>query len=132
MLRRRVANVRLVNPNFFPPFTVSPRPTGPRLTRRDWLGITPPLDAAIVGRVHNNPKPTSPPPTRRQSGRRKSKKRGRGRYARYAFWEDLWGDFFDYDYGQTAEEVTTQEEKSTPVQNVYFFKKGTCIYAHFQ
>ncbi|XP_070773929.1 vitronectin b [Enoplosus armatus] len=104
---------------------------GPRFTSRDWQGIRPPVDAAMVGRVYLSPKPTpsSPPPARRRSSRRRrpSKKRGQPRRpSRHMLFDDLWGydDWFDYsDYSDIFDEGTTQEYKSTPVQNVYFFKR---------
>ncbi|XP_068572214.1 vitronectin b [Cebidichthys violaceus] len=105
--------------------------TGPRFTSRDWQGIRPPVDAAMVGRVYLSPKPTpsSPPPARRRSSRRRkpSKKRAqRRRQTRHTLLDDLWGydDWFDYsDYSDIFDEPPAQESKSTPVQNVYFFKK---------
>ncbi|KAM9348468.1 vitronectin b [Symphorus nematophorus] len=103
--------------------------TGPRFTSRDWHGIRPPVDAAMVGRVYLNPKPTSPPPARRRSNRKRkpSKKRSqRGRRTRHVLFDDFWGydDWFDYsDYSDIIDESTMQEYKSTPVQNVYFFKR---------
>ncbi|XP_010748365.2 vitronectin b [Larimichthys crocea] len=109
---------------------------GPRLISKDWQGLRPPIDAALVGRVYFSPKPTSPPPARRRSSRRKkpSKKRGRGRQSRHVF-DDLWGydDWFDYpDYSDIIDETTTQEYKTTPVQNVYFFKKDKYYRADLQ
>lgn len=102
---------------------------GPRLISREWHGIRPPVDAAMVGRVYLSPKPTpSSPPLRRRSSRKRrpSKKRGqRRRQSRFLF-DDLWlyDDWFDFgDYGDIVDESTTQEYKSTPVQNVYFFKR---------
>ncbi|XP_023144552.1 vitronectin b [Amphiprion ocellaris] len=101
---------------------------GPRLISRDWHGIRPPVDAAMVGRVHLSPKPTpSSPPLRRRSSRKRrpSKKRGqKWRQSRSLFY-DLWfdNDLFDYDYSDIVQESTTQNYKSTPVQNVYFFKR---------
>ncbi|XP_072231281.1 vitronectin b [Leuresthes tenuis] len=105
---------------------------GPRSISRDWQGIRPPVDAAVVGRVHVTPKPAlpSPPAGRRQSRRRKrpSKRRGnrhRTRHSRSVF-DDLWlyDDWFDLveDYSDIVEETPKQDDKSTPVQNVYFFK----------
>ncbi|KAM3600855.1 uncharacterized protein V6R79_003762 [Siganus canaliculatus] len=101
---------------------------GPHLISRDWQGIRPPVDAAMVGRVHLSPKPTSPPPARRRSNRRRKPGRRRGhraRHTRHALFDDLWGydDWFDFsDYSDITEETTPQEYKTTPVQNVYFFK----------
>lgn len=114
--------------------SLSSHHTGARFTSRDWQGIRPPVDAAMVGQVYLSPKPTppSPPPSRRGSNRRRrpSKKRGRRRQSRHTLL-DLWGyddwfDFSDYsDYSDYSDiiESTTQEHKSTPVQNVYFFKR---------
>lgn len=102
---------------------------GPRFTSRDWQGIKPPVDAAMVGRVSLNPKPTSPPPMRRRSQRRRkpSKNRAqRGRQKRYVLFDDLLGydDLFDYDDRDIVVETPTRQDKSTPIQNVYFFKRG--------
>ncbi|XP_042355293.1 vitronectin b [Plectropomus leopardus] len=105
--------------------------TGPRFTSRDWQGIIPPVDAAMVGRVYLSPKPTpsSPRQTRRRSswrGRPSKKRAQRRRLSRHVLFDDLWGydDLFDYsDYSDIFSETTTQEHKSTPVQNVYFFKR---------
>ncbi|XP_038155363.1 vitronectin b [Cyprinodon tularosa] len=106
--------------------------TSSRLTMRDWRGITPPVDAALVGKVSFNPKPTmsSPAARRRSRGRKRRPSRRRGpqrrRQSRYVF-DDMWfyDDLFDFglDYSDMAEEVTVQDYKGTPVQNVYFFKK---------
>ncbi|KAI3373213.1 hypothetical protein L3Q82_006528 [Scortum barcoo] len=108
----------------------SSRHTGPRFTSRDWQGIRPPVDAAMVGRVYlsSKPTPSSLLPARRRSNRRKrpSKKRGGRRLSRHVLFDDLWGydDWFNYgDYSDIIDERTTQEYKSTPVQNVYFFKR---------
>ncbi|XP_022062286.2 vitronectin b isoform X2 [Acanthochromis polyacanthus] len=104
----------------------------PRLISRDWHGIRSPVDAAMVGRVHLSPKPTlSSPPVRRRSSRKRrpSKKRGQKLRLSRSLFDDLWfyDDWFDYgdygDYGDAVKESTTQEYKSTPVQNVYFFKR---------
>ncbi|XP_051258142.1 vitronectin b [Dicentrarchus labrax] len=109
--------------------SLSSHNTGPRFTSRDWQGIRPPVDAAMVGRVYLSPKPTSPPLTRRRSSRKRrpSKKRDqRRRQSRHVLFDDLWGydDWSDYsDYSDITDESTTQEYKSTPVQNVYFFKR---------
>ncbi|XP_040005904.1 vitronectin b isoform X2 [Xiphias gladius] len=109
-------------------YSIVSRPRmGPHFISRDWQGLRPQIDAAMVGRVYLSPKPTpSSPPVRRRSSRRRrpSKRNGRrGRQSRYVF--DFWGydDWYDYsDYNYNTES-TTQEYKSTPVQNVYFFKR---------
>lgn len=116
------------------PSSDSSHQTGPRSISRDWQGVRPPVDAAMVGRVHLSPKPTppAPPPARRRSSRRRrpSKKRAqRRRQSRHALFDDFWSydDWFGYDYADYSDifdETLTQESKSTPVQNVYFFKKG--------
>ncbi|XP_031136743.1 vitronectin b [Sander lucioperca] len=102
--------------------------TGPRFTSRDWQGIRPAVDAAMVGRVYLSPKPTpsSPPPARRRSSRRRrpSKKRAQQRrQSRYVLFDDLWGYDSWFDYSEIFDESPTQEYKSIPVQNVYFFKR---------
>ncbi|KAM6907425.1 vitronectin b [Xenentodon cancila] len=106
--------------------------TGPRFISEDWHGIRSPVDAAMVGRVHLSVQPTLSPPQlakRRSSRRRKpSKRRGlqRKRKSRYVF-DDLWfyDEWLDYgmDYSDIADQSSTQQYRSTPVQNVYFFKK---------
>uniref|UniRef100_A0A8C2ZL28 Vitronectin b n=1 Tax=Cyclopterus lumpus TaxID=8103 RepID=A0A8C2ZL28_CYCLU len=113
-------------------FGNSSHQTGPRFTSRDWQGVRPSVDAAMVGRVYLSPKPTpaAPPPARRPSSRRRrpSKKRAqRRRQSRQTLFDDLWGydDLFGYDYSDYTDifdEIPT-EYKSTPLQNVYFFKK---------
>lgn len=110
---------------------------GPRNINRDWQGVRPPIDAAMVGRVYLTPKPTSSPPSaRRQSSKRRRPSRRRGgqrrRQSRYVF-DDLWlyGDWLDFgdDYSDIIDEATTP---STPVQNVYFFKRDKYYRASLQ
>ncbi|XP_029375834.1 vitronectin b [Echeneis naucrates] len=105
---------------------------GPRFISRDWQGIRPPVDAAMVGRVRviQNPKPTPPAPPARKRGNRKrrpsKRNRQRGRQRRHLLFIDLWGfdNWYDYgDYSDIFAETTRQEQKSIPVQNVYFFKR---------
>lgn len=107
------------------PFT----PAGPRLTSRDWRGIRPPIDAAIVGRVYLTPKPT-PPPARRRSPRRRTNRRRsqRRRQSRHVLFDDLFG-FDDYLFSDSSDvsdyvPPVAEDLKRTPMQNVYFFKKG--------
>lgn len=103
---------------------------GPRLTSRDWRGIRAPIDAAIVGRVHLTPKPTPPPARRRSSPRRRTHRRRsqRRRQSRQVLFDDLFGfdDFWLYDSGDISDYIPPPAEdlKRTPMQNVYFFKKG--------
>ncbi|KAM7374524.1 hypothetical protein PAMP_007175 [Pampus punctatissimus] len=106
--------------------------TGPRFISRDWVGIRPPVDAAMVGRVHLSPKPTQSPPARRRSSKKKrpSRKRGQKRRTSRNLFDDLWSYddvWFDYniysDYNNMNVKDPTHEDKSTPVQNVYFFKR---------
>lgn len=119
-------------------FLVNSHNSRPSFTNRDWQGIRSPIDAAMVGRVYLSPRstPSSPLPARRRSSRRRrpSKKRGnRRRQSRHVF-DDLWSydDWFDFvDYSDMMDMSTTQEYKSTPVQNVYFFKKGMNTWSHF-
>ncbi|MED6264953.1 hypothetical protein CHARACLAT_020461 [Characodon lateralis] len=106
--------------------------TRPQLTIRDWQGIRPAVDAALVGKVSLSPKPTisSPQARRGARGRRRRPGKRRGphhrRQSRYVF-DDMWfyDDLFDrnLDYSDTAEVATVQDYKSSPVQNVYFFKQ---------
>ncbi|CAI5643200.1 unnamed protein product [Oreochromis niloticus] len=99
--------------------------TGPRLISRDWWGIRPVIDAAIVGRVYTTPKPTSPPIAKKWKSRRKRPSKRRGQRRRQSRHADFWFyDLFDIgDYSDSSEEIIMQEYQSTPVQNVYFFKK---------
>lgn len=103
---------------------------GPRLTSRDWRGIRPPIDAAIVGRVHLAPKPTPPPARRRSSHKRRTNRRRsqRRRQSRQVLFDDLFGfdDFLLYDSDDISDYVPPLAEdlERTPMQNVYFFKQG--------
>lgn len=112
----------------FAPHAVSSHFTGPRLTSRDWQGIQPPVDSAMVGRVYFSPKPTSPPPQRRRQGSWKRKPRRkrphRGRHSRHVLEDLLDFDWIDFDYFDTPYESIEQQNKSNPVQKVYFFKRG--------
>lgn len=114
---------------------VSSHPVGSRLTMKDWHGISPPVDAAMVGRVTLAPKPTSAPPRRRWSNRKRKHSRSRKqrrRQSRFVYFYDLWSydDLFDDDV-YTDGRATQQQQQSTPVQNVYFFKKGMRTGLHF-
>ncbi|XP_077403776.1 vitronectin b [Vanacampus margaritifer] len=106
------------------------RSSGPHLISRHWPGISPPVDAAMVGRVFLSPKPTSPPSARRPTSRRwrKPSRKYRRRQSRQTLFDDFWVDLFDY--GDASEEevaavapVRVQMSASTPVQYVYFFKR---------
>lgn len=103
--------------------------TGPHFISRDWRGIRPPVDAAIVGRVYISPKPTLAPAAKKRKSQRKrpSKRRGqRIRQSRHLL-DDLWfyDGLFDFgDYSDSSEESSVQQYQSTPVQNVYFFQRG--------
>ncbi|XP_005452711.1 vitronectin b isoform X1 [Oreochromis niloticus] len=105
--------------------SVTSSQTGPRLISRDWWGIRPVIDAAIVGRVYTTPKPTSPPIAKKWKSRRKRPSKRRGQRRRQSRHADFWFyDLFDIgDYSDSSEEIIMQEYQSTPVQNVYFFKK---------
>lgn len=112
-----------------PAHLVGSRDTASRLISRNWHGITPPVDATMVGRVFLGPKPTPPPPTRRRSNRRRkpSRKRSQRRRQSRFLYDDFWGyddlfDMFDIDY--YTDKTETQQHQNTPIQNVYFFKKG--------
>ncbi|KAM9846578.1 vitronectin b [Aulostomus maculatus] len=102
---------------------------GPRLISRDWLGIEPPVDATVVGRVYLSPTPTQRPP---QAKRRSSRKRRPGKRRTLHPFDNFWSfaDIFDYsdssdfsDYSDKIVEHTTQDYRIIPVQNVYFFKR---------
>lgn len=109
--------------------SVSSHQMGARFITRDWQGIRPTVDAAMVGRVYLSPNPTpSSPPLRRRSSRKRKlgKKRAQQRRrSHHVLFDDLWGydDWFDYSDFSIFEESPPPEPKSTPVQNVYFFKK---------
>ncbi len=122
----------------FSSHSVSSHNAGPRFTSSDWRGIRPPVDAAMVGRVYLSPKTTSPPPARKwKRGRKRprtSKKRAQRRRQSHHTLFDLWGydDWFDYsDYSDIIDESTKKEDKSSPAQNVYFFKRGIDTWCHF-
>lgn len=79
-----------------------------------------------MGRVYTTPKPTSPPTAKKWKSRRKRPSKRRGQRRRQSRHDDFWFyDLFDLgDYSDSSEESIMQEYQSTPVQNVYFFKKG--------
>ncbi|KAM7398206.1 hypothetical protein PAMA_006213 [Pampus argenteus] len=105
--------------------------TGPHFISSKWVGIRPPVDAAMVGPIYLSPKPTQSPPARRRSSKRRrpSRKRAqKGRRSRDLF-DDLWSyDNVGFDYNIYSDysdmPSPTHEDKRTPVQNVYFFKRG--------
>ncbi|XP_072301881.1 vitronectin b [Eucyclogobius newberryi] len=120
----------------------SSAPSGPRLISQDWVGLSYPVDAAMVGRVKLTPKPTPPPVTvAKRHGykkRRPNKKRG-SRRTRHAFIDELfdglfddlldYSDYLDYtDHSSAKHQAPPRQEQTKPVQtkpvqNVYFFKK---------
>ncbi|XP_036378832.1 vitronectin b [Megalops cyprinoides] len=120
-------------------FEVQGHHHGPRFISKDWVGIKSPVDAAMAGRLYIAPRAT-PAPTpapalvrsRSRSARRRKGRRNRGRGQRgqrrrqaRSLWDTL-EYLFDYDYmydPMDFTEVEVVEEKSQPVQNVYFFKK---------
>uniref|UniRef100_A0A673M4V0 Vitronectin b n=1 Tax=Sinocyclocheilus rhinocerous TaxID=307959 RepID=A0A673M4V0_9TELE len=117
------------------------------------LALKPPIDAAMVGRLYVSPVPSPSPATSLSRGRtgRRKKTRGRGaRVSRSLFWEDFGLDYEERYYGAEKRgknqkkgrgrrpfwfdmsydpddyiDVEIVQEKATPVQNAYFFKKGT-------
>uniref|UniRef100_A0A671QSH9 Vitronectin b n=1 Tax=Sinocyclocheilus anshuiensis TaxID=1608454 RepID=A0A671QSH9_9TELE len=78
----------------------------PRFISKDWIGIKPPIDAAMVGRLYVSPVP-SPSPATSLKKRGKNQKKGRGRCP---FWFDMSYDPDDYI------DVEIVQEKATPVQ----------------
>uniref|UniRef100_A0A672T2F9 Vitronectin b n=1 Tax=Sinocyclocheilus grahami TaxID=75366 RepID=A0A672T2F9_SINGR len=109
---------------------------GPRFISKDWIGIKPPIDAAMVGRLYVSPGPSPSPATSLSRGRTRQRKKTRGRGARVSrslFWEDFGLDYEErcidymskcvYDPDDYIDHVEIVQEKATPVQNVFFFKK---------
>ncbi|XP_028824929.1 vitronectin-like [Denticeps clupeoides] len=107
---------------------------GPRFISKDWVGIKPPIDAAMVGRLYISVPPTSAPAAgkgRRKGWRKRKGRRGqKSRRSRSLFWEDFFLDYEErYDDARKLSselEYTDYEltqENSMPVQNVFFFKK---------
>ncbi|KAI2651074.1 Vitronectin [Labeo rohita] len=75
---------------------------GPRFISKDWIGIKPPIDAAMVGRLYVSPGPSPSPATSLGRGRpgRRKKTRGRGaRVSRSLFWEDFGLDYEERYFG---------------------------------
>ncbi|CAL8265668.1 unnamed protein product [Merluccius merluccius] len=110
---------------------------GSRLISGDWLGIKPPVDATMVGRLYLSPKATPTPPKACPPGGRRvhSKRRGKGRRQRgrksrstLYFLMDIfdYGDDYGDDYGSDDDVATDAlpglASIGVPVQNVYFFK----------
>ncbi|KAJ8342236.1 hypothetical protein SKAU_G00321640 [Synaphobranchus kaupii] len=108
--------------------------SGPRFIRKDWVGIRPPVDAVMAGRLYITPKiPPTPTPTPRYvpgPGRAYKKRRGQ-KSRRRPWWRrqkraSSWGllDLFDDDFDSVEITMVEEEPKANqPVQNVYFFKK---------
>ncbi len=87
-------NVRFAE--LFPVHPVQGHHKGPRFISKDWIGIKPPIDAAMVGRLYVSPGPSPSPATSLSRGRtgRRKKTRGRGaRVSRSLFWEDFGLDY---------------------------------------
>ncbi|CAN9501184.1 unnamed protein product [Ophioblennius macclurei] len=118
--------------------------SGPRSTGRDWIGVPTPLDAAVVGPVFFSPRPAPtspsppppPPPVRSSKRRRFNKKRKSGRRKSRGLLDDLLvidDDYFDWfsDDDYVYDDTVTQD-RTTPVQNVYFFKKDKYYRASLQ
>ncbi|XP_060791221.1 vitronectin b [Neoarius graeffei] len=83
---------------------------GPRFIARDWVGIKPPIDAAMVGRLYLHSIPSSPAPTpslsvasgrhsRTQSSYRRKNKGQRRRLIQSYFWEDAGLDYEERYFG---------------------------------
>ncbi|KAJ0061682.1 hypothetical protein NL108_005826, partial [Boleophthalmus pectinirostris] len=114
-------------------------PSGPRLISQDWAGLSYPVDAAMVGRVKLTPKPTLPPVTiakRHNSRKRRPSRKRSSRRTRHVLFEDMFDSLFDdlFDYGEYTDytdysnlrithQPQPQQVKTTPVQNVYFFRR---------
>ncbi|KAM9781354.1 vitronectin b [Syngnathus typhle] len=99
---------------------------GPRSIRMNWPGISPPVDAAMVGRVFLSPKATPQPPLppfpRSQKKRKWKKPNRNSRRRQTRLFDDFWSDMF---YSAESLEVPTLPPMpaSTPIQYVYFFKR---------
>ncbi|XP_072518757.1 vitronectin b [Salminus brasiliensis] len=81
---------------------------GPRFISKDWVGIKPPIDAAMVGRLYMSSKPSSSPSpstdtdailSRRRSQRRRKHKNRGSRLSRSLFWEDVGLDYEERYFG---------------------------------
>ncbi|XP_036445037.1 vitronectin b isoform X2 [Colossoma macropomum] len=82
---------------------------GPRFIAKDWVGIKPPIDAAMVGRLYESSKPSTSatpstdavvvPSRRRPSRRRKQKGKGSRIQSRSLFWEDFGLDYEERYFG---------------------------------
>ncbi|XP_051537464.1 vitronectin-like isoform X2 [Myxocyprinus asiaticus] len=126
---------------------------GPRFISKDWIGIKPPVDAAMLGRLYVSPVSSPSPATSSSRGRTRQRKKNKGRGSRDShslFWDDFGLDyeeryhgaekhgknhkkgrgrrpsfsFFDMSYDpEDYTDVVVVQEKAMPVQNVYFFKK---------
>uniref|UniRef100_A0A671QR38 Vitronectin b n=1 Tax=Sinocyclocheilus anshuiensis TaxID=1608454 RepID=A0A671QR38_9TELE len=109
---------------------------GPRFISKDWIGIKPPIDAAMVGRLYVSPVPSPSPATslsRGRTGRRKktraekrgkNQKKGRGRCP---FWFDMSYDPDDYIDVEIVQEKATPVQMSTSlkrIMNLYFEQLG--------
>ncbi|XP_077448638.1 vitronectin b [Stigmatopora argus] len=95
--------------------------SGPHFIAKNWPGLTPPVDAAMVGRVSVSPgRPQSPrkPSSRRRRPSRKNR-HGKSRQARF----DAWIDLFNDDEGSPEVATAAPVPVATPVQYVYFFKR---------
>ncbi|XP_046723017.1 vitronectin b isoform X2 [Silurus meridionalis] len=124
---------------------------GPRFISRDWVGIKPPIDAAMVGRLYlTSVAYDSATHSLSQVQRTRGRSRGRGsKKSHSSFWDDLDFDYderffgaqrrkkgqkkgrgrrpsfdsvFSYDDTDYADSDLV-EKKEMPVQNVYFFQK---------
>ncbi|XP_030639191.1 vitronectin b isoform X1 [Chanos chanos] len=125
---------------------------GPRFISKDWVGIKPPVDAAMVGRLYMSPVPSPTPETDSGPIRRPARRRrkGRRRKSRSPFWDFVLDyedgyhgarsrkkgqkkgrgkrpeTLYEYDLFPDSLEYTDMDlpqEKAMPVQNVYFFKR---------
>ncbi|KAG5284786.1 hypothetical protein AALO_G00030490 [Alosa alosa] len=123
---------------------------GPHFISKDWVGIKPPVDAVMVGRLYMSTKPTTAPSAGRGRGRgrQRGRKAQRTRESRSLFWEDFGLDYEERYHSTTRNEKKERgrrpqtftdlflgspmeyadyevevEEKAMPAQNVYFFKK---------
>ncbi|KAJ8377579.1 hypothetical protein AAFF_G00255970 [Aldrovandia affinis] len=91
----------------------------PHFISKDWVGIKPPVDAVMAGRLYVVPRRKGRRGGRGRGGRGQKRRQGR------SLWDifDLFDDDYDYAYDTVEIADYEAEARSQPVQNVYFFKR---------